>query len=65
MAKKKKKADHLNLNERALRNALAHEVNKIMVERSFGNANGTHQNPADRRARTRSASKTRALKDWE
>ena len=65
MAKKKKKADALNQNERALRNALAHEVNKLLVERNFGNANGTHQNPADRRARTRDASKKKALKEWE
>jgi hypothetical protein len=66
MAKKKKKADHLNLNERALRNAMAHEINKIIVERSFGNANGTHLNPADRRARTRDASKKKAIKEqWD
>lgn len=66
MAKKKKgKQDHLNMVERAMRNAIAHDINKIMVERSFGNANGTHLNPADRRARTRDAAKRKALKDWE
>jgi hypothetical protein len=64
MAKKKVKRPHLNGVERAMRNAMAHEINQIIVERSFGNANGTHQNPADRRARTRSAAKSKALKDW-
>lgn len=65
MARKKKKKDFLNANERAMRNLLAHEVNQIIVERSFGNANGTHLNPADRRARTRDAAKRRAMKEWE
>ena len=65
MAKKKKKAPSLNKNERAMRNLLAHDVNKMLVERNFGNANGTHQNPADRRARTRLAAEKKAMKEWD
>jgi hypothetical protein len=62
---KKKKSPSLNANERSMRNLLAHDLNKIMVERSMGNGNGTHLNPADRRARTRDAAKKKAMKEWE
>jgi hypothetical protein len=65
MNKKRKKKDHLTQTERAMRNVLAHELNQIIVDRSRGNANGTHQNPAERRIRTRSAAKRRAIEDQQ
>lgn len=63
--KKKRNKDHLTKAERAMRNVLAHELNQIMVDRSRGNANGVHQNPAERRLRTRSAAKRKAIEDQQ
>lgn len=63
MARKKKKKDVLNRNERAMRNAIAHDMNKLLVERNFGNANGVHINPAEKRLRTRDAAKRKAIRE--
>lgn len=54
----------LGMANTAMRNVHSAELNKIFQERGRSNANGIHANPADRRARTRSANKSRAIKEW-
>lgn len=61
----KKKTDKLSMQNRAIRNAHAHELENIMRERSKGNATGTHANKKDKRARTRDAAERKAIKDFE
>ena len=47
----------------ARRKAHAFELHTLFVERSRSNADGTHANRKDKRARTRSASKRKALRE--
>ena len=61
---KKKKAP-LNKVNQARRNAEAKEIVMLLIQRSQSGANGEHQNPADRRCRTRNSQLKRALKDFE
>jgi hypothetical protein len=46
----------------ARRKVHAFELHTLFIERSRSSANGTHANRKDKRARTRSASKRKALR---
>lgn len=58
-----KKETKLGVANEAMRKAHSSELAKIMRLRAQSNANGVHANTADRRARTRSAAKSRAIKE--
>lgn len=49
----------------ARRKAHSFELHTLFVERSRSNADGTHANRKDKRARTRNASKRKALRDFD
>lgn len=49
----------------ARRKAEAFELHTLFVERSRSNADGTHANRKDKRARTREAAKRKALRDFD
>jgi hypothetical protein len=58
------KMSKLNRAEQAVRNAEARALAVILRERAKSNASGTHANKADKRARTRNAKLTKALREW-
>lgn len=55
----------MNKANKAIRNAEARALEVILRERSRSNASGVHSNKATKRARTRSADKARAVKDFD
>ena len=63
MAKQKKQ--RLGLANEARRKAEAFELHTLFVERSRSNANGTHANRSEKRARTRNDSERKALRDFD
>ena len=64
MANNKRNKKALGMMNDAVRNAHAAELARIFRERSQSNASGVHANAGDKRARTRSAAKAKALKEY-
>lgn len=60
-----KKARRLGVANEARRKAEGFALHTLFVERSRSNANGTHADRRDKRARTRSANERKALKDFD
>ncbi len=54
----------LNRAEQARARAERSAIASVLRERAKSNASGIHANKADKRARTRQASKARALREW-
>lgn len=54
----------MNRLNKARRNAEAEALSVILRERSRSNASGVHGNKATKRANTRSARKSKAIKEW-
>ncbi len=58
------KMSKLDRNNQAVRNAEASVLAELLRQRARSNASGTHANKADKRARTRNAKLTKALREW-
>lgn len=60
-----KKKPVLHKANQVARNIRASELESILRDRRQSNASGAHLNPAEKRARTRSASLKKSLKDFD
>lgn len=63
--KKKSKSNSLGLANDAVRKAHEAELAELFRQRAQSNASGMHGNKAEKRSRTRSAAKSKAVKDFD
>lgn len=64
MANNKKNTKALGMMNDAVRNAHAAELARLFRERARSNASGVHANAGEKRTRTRSAAKAKALREF-